>query len=201
MRLNDSDNHILTTAVAANAFAQHVEGFPDARCVPQEQFENPLLFLRCSFFQPLLGCFGHGVYYAQLSIANRIDESLHVKGLLNQIIRFVASAVVVSIVGFVYFRWLHVNPATVGFTFLLVILFISAAWGLRYAIFAALLATIAYNYFFLPPLFRFTIADPQNWIALFAFLVTAISASHLSERARRSTSSANQRRREVERLY
>jgi two-component system, OmpR family, sensor histidine kinase KdpD len=141
------------------------------------------------------------VYYAQLSIANRIDESLHVKGLLNQIIRFVASAVVVSIVGFVYFRWLHVNPATVGFTFLLVILFISAAWGLRYAIFAALLATTAYNYFFLPPLFKFTIADPQNWVALVAFLITAVSASQLSERARRSATHANQRRREVEKLY
>lgn len=119
----------------------------------------------------------------------------------NPIVRFIASALVVLTTVVVYFRWWHVNPATVGFTFLLIILFISAGWGLRYAIFAAVLATIAYNYFFLPPLFRFTIADPQNWIALFAFLVTAISASHLSERARRSTSSANQRRREVERLY
>jgi len=94
-----------------------------------------------------------------------------------------------------------VNPTTVGFSFLLVILLISAAWGLRYAIFTAVLATVAYNYFFLPPLFRFTIADPQNWIALFAFLVTAVVASQLSERARRGTLHAEQRRHEVERLY
>jgi two-component system, OmpR family, sensor histidine kinase KdpD len=116
-------------------------------------------------------------------------------------LRFAASAIVVSVIVFVYFRWLHVNPATVGFTFLLVILFISAAWGLRYAIVTAVLATIAYNYFFLPPLFKFTIADPENWVALIAFLVTAVAGSQLSERARRSTIYADQRRREVERLY
>lgn len=116
-------------------------------------------------------------------------------------LRFAASAIVVSVIVLVYFRWLHVNPATIGFTFLLVILFISAAWGLRYAIVTAVLATIAYNYFFLPPLFKFTIADPENWVALIAFLVTAVAGSQLSERARRSTLYADQRRRELERLY
>jgi len=101
----------------------------------------------------------------------------------------------------IYFLWLHVNPTTVGFTFLLAILVVSAVWGLRYAIFMAILSTLAYNYFFLPPLFRFTIADPQNWVALFAFLFTAIIASELSERVRREALQSNQRRREVERLY
>ena len=101
----------------------------------------------------------------------------------------------------IYFLWLHVNPTTVGFTFLLAILLVSAVWGLRYAIFMAILSTLAYNYFFLPPLLRFTIADPQNWVALFAFLFTAIIASELSERARREAVQSNQRRREVERLY
>jgi two-component system sensor histidine kinase KdpD len=78
---------------------------------------------------------------------------------------------------------------------------VSAAWGLRYAIFMAVLATLAYNYFFLPPLLRFIIADPQNWVALFAFLFTAVVASQLSERARREAFESHQRRREVERLY
>jgi two-component system sensor histidine kinase KdpD len=119
----------------------------------------------------------------------------------NPVFRFVASAVIVSVIVFVNFRWLHVNPATVGFMLLLAVLFLSAFWGLRYAIFAAILGTAAYNYFFLPPLFKFTIADPQNWIALLAFLITAVVASQLSERARRSTMYADQRRREVERLY
>ena len=119
----------------------------------------------------------------------------------SPMLRFAASAIVVSVIVFVYFRWLHVNPSTVGFSFLLAILFISAAWGLRYAIVTAVLATIAYNYFFLPPLFKFTIADPENWVAWVAFMVTAVAGSQLSERARRSTLYADQRRREVERLY
>jgi len=107
----------------------------------------------------------------------------------------------VTLIIFVYTRWLHVNPTTVGFTFLLAILIISTLWGLRYAIFTALLATLAYNYFFLPPLYQFTIADPQNWVALFAFLFTAAIASELSNRARREAEQSNQRRSEVERLY
>ena len=117
------------------------------------------------------------------------------------ILRFAVAGATVFAIVFVYFSWLHVNPTTVGFTFLLAVLSISAVWGLRYAIFMAILATVAYNYFFLPPLFRFTIADPQNWIALFVFLFTAIVASQLSERARREALQSNERRREVERLY
>ncbi len=96
---------------------------------------------------------------------------------------------------------LHVNPTTVALTFLLAVLIVSASWGLRYAIAMAVLATVAFNYFFLPPLYTWTIAEPQNWVALFVFLVTAIIASQLSERARREAANADRRRREVERLY
>jgi two-component system sensor histidine kinase KdpD len=119
----------------------------------------------------------------------------------NQLVRFITSTVAVSAITAGFFRLPHVNPTTAGFAFLLAILLVSAAWGLRYSIFMAVLATLAYNYFFLPPLFHFTIADPQNWVALFAFLFTAIVASQLSERARRETLQSNQRRHEVERLY
>ena len=120
---------------------------------------------------------------------------------LYQILRFVVSAVIVCVIVLMYSKWLHVNPTTVGFTFLLAILSVSAYWGLSYAIFMAVLATLGYNYFFLPPLYQFTIADPQNWIALFAFLFTAVVASQLSERARREAEESNERRNEAERLY
>jgi len=53
----------------------------------------------------------------------------------------------------------------------------------------------------LPPVFTFTISDPQNWVALFAFLITAVIGSQLSERARRRAEEAHQRRRDVEHLY
>ncbi len=98
-------------------------------------------------------------------------------------------------------RFLHANASTAGFAFLLAVLVVSAAWGLRCAIFLSVVATLAYNFFFLPPIGTFTIADPQNWIALFTFLLTAVIASQLSERARRETDNANSRRRELEQLY
>jgi two-component system sensor histidine kinase KdpD len=119
----------------------------------------------------------------------------------NPVLRFATAAAILSGIVLLYFRWLHVNPTTVGFTFLLTILLISAVWGLRYALFSAIVAALAYNYFFLPPSFRFTIFDPQDWIALFAFLVTAVVASQLSERARRGMLYADERRQEVEKLY
>ena len=102
---------------------------------------------------------------------------------------------------FVGYRLLHVNATTVALSFLLGVLAISTFYGLWQAIFMSLAATLAFNYFFLPPIGTFTVADPQNWIALFAFLVTAVAASELSARAQRGERTAVERRRELERLY
>lgn len=98
-------------------------------------------------------------------------------------------------------RYLNLNPTTVALVFLIGVLFASAYWGLRHAVVLSVVATAVFNYFFLPPLYTFTVADPQNWIALIAFLVTALVAGNLSERARREAADARQRRHEVERLY
>src|SRR5215813_2420933 len=98
-------------------------------------------------------------------------------------------------------RYVHLNSTAVALFSLIGVLFASAYWGLRYALVLSLLATAAFNFFFLPPLYTFTIADPQNWFALFAFLVTALVAGNLSERLRREMEESKQRRLEVERLY
>lgn len=86
-------------------------------------------------------------------------------------------------------------------TFLLGILFAADRLGLRYAVFMSFLAALAFNLFFLPPVGTLTIADTQNWVALFAFLTAGILASHLSQKARNETLNADRRRKEVERLY
>jgi two-component system, OmpR family, sensor histidine kinase KdpD len=123
-----------------------------------------------------------------------------VNKLLVQIIRYASSCVVVAVLVLLC-RLLHANASTAGFAFLLAVMLVSAAWGLRCAIFLSLVATVAYNFFFLPPIGKLTIADPQNWIALFTFLLTAVIASQLAERAREETENANRRRRELEQLY
>ena len=100
-----------------------------------------------------------------------------------------------------YHRTHRFNVTTVALTYLLAILGVSTLWGLTVSLFMSFAATLAYDYFFLPPVGKFTIADPQNWVALVAFLVTSVLSSDLATRARSQAAEANRRRREVERLY
>jgi len=93
------------------------------------------------------------------------------------------------------------NHTTVALTFLLVVLFTAAAWGLRESVVASLVAMICFNVFFMPPVGTVTIADPQNWLALFVFLVTSLVASKLSDTARKRAVESEKRRSETERLY
>jgi len=93
------------------------------------------------------------------------------------------------------------NATTVALAFLLVVLFVATLWGSRPALLASVLGVLCFNFFFLPPVGTFTIADPDNWVALFAFLVVAMTAGQLSARARRRAEEAEAGRREIERLY
>jgi two-component system sensor histidine kinase KdpD len=114
--------------------------------------------------------------------------------------RFAASVLIIAAILALY-RALPVNNTTVALTLLLAILGMSAGWGLAEATVASLVAVFGFNYWFLPPLGTLTIQDPQNWVALLAFLVTAVTASQLSARARRRAAEAEARRLEIERLY
>ncbi len=121
--------------------------------------------------------------------------------IIKAVLRFAGCLALVFAVVYVYTHLIHVNPTTVALTFLLSVLVISARWGLLSSLFQAVVATAAFNYYFLPPVGSFNIADTQNWVALFAFLATAIIASELSERARKQTDEAVRRRQDLERLY
>ncbi len=110
----------------------------------------------------------------------------------------------VAIVFAIAMFYVHVefdNVTTVGFTFLLAVLCASTVWGLSVAIVMSVVAAMCYDYYFLPPVGLFNISDPRDWIALGAFLVTASIGAYLSAWARREARTANQRRRETERLY
>jgi len=94
-----------------------------------------------------------------------------------------------------------VNATTEGFAYLLLVLVIASTWGFFEASLASIAATLTFNFFFLPPVGKFTIADPQNWVALFSFLVTSLLASRLSTEARRRAIEALARQKDLERLY
>ncbi len=94
-----------------------------------------------------------------------------------------------------------VNATTQGFVYLLLVLIIASTWGFFEASVASVAATLTFNFFFLPPVGRFTIADPQNWVALFSFLTTALIASRLSAEVKRRALDAVERKQDLERLY
>ena len=95
----------------------------------------------------------------------------------------------------------HVNAATVSLALLLNVLFIATRWGSLPALAASIFAMLCFNFFFLPPSGTFTIAAPDNWIALVAFLITAITAGQLSASAKRRAEEAETGKREIGRLY
>lgn len=94
-----------------------------------------------------------------------------------------------------------VNETTAGFVYLVAILLIATAGGLIESTIASVAAMLCFNYFFLPPVGTFTISDPRNWVALFAFLATSLISSQLSAHAKRRTKEAIDRQNEMERLY
>ena len=116
-------------------------------------------------------------------------------------LRLAASIVGVAAVTALAFFLIPHNVTAAGFAYLLLVLVIASTWGLAEATLASIAATLAFNLAFLPPIGRLTIAEPQNWVALFSFLFTALIASRLSARIKKQALDAVERQRDLERLY
>ncbi|HEV2618405.1 MAG TPA: ATP-binding protein [Acidobacteriaceae bacterium] len=115
--------------------------------------------------------------------------------------RWLGIAIALAVIVAVFRHFASTSDTTVALIMLLLVLLLAGNWGLRYAVGASIAATVLFNYFFLPPIGTLTIADTRNWIALFAFLGTAMYASHLASRIREESQEADARRRESEMLY
>ena len=117
-------------------------------------------------------------------------------------VSYVLAAVSIGLItaAFIPFRQ-QVNSTTVGFGFLLAILFIAIAWGSKPALVASVLGMLCYNFFFLPPYHTFSIADPQNWVALSAFFITALAVGQLSARVKQRAEEAEASKVKIKRLY
>jgi two-component system, OmpR family, sensor histidine kinase KdpD len=90
---------------------------------------------------------------------------------------------------------------SISLVFLTAVLASAIAWGLWPSLFASLLSMLAYNFFFLPPLYTLTVADPENVIALFFFLIVAIIVSNLTARTRSQVVTARLRAKTTAELY
>lgn len=113
---------------------------------------------------------------------------------------FSATILLIAIVA-LYALALHVDPTTVAVTLLLYVLLLASSWGLQYAVAISFAAAACFNFFFLPPVHTFTIANTQNWFGLLAFLATALIGSNLSNRIKTEAAASDARRRELELLY
>ncbi len=110
---------------------------------------------------------------------------------LSELAALIAGLGAIAVLTALYVAWLPANPTTVALTFLLVVLIVATMTTRRVAIATSLMAFFCFNYFFLPPVGTWTVADPQNWVALFTLLVVSVVASHLASEVRRRAAEAS----------
>jgi two-component system sensor histidine kinase KdpD len=120
---------------------------------------------------------------------------------LQQLVQYLLFTLAALALTYLYYRMLKVNQTTVALSFLILILFTAFRRRLAYSIYLSVLCTLLYNYFFLPPVGTFQVADPQNFIALVAFLAAAVSVNQVSARERRQAAVLATHQSEVEKLY
>ena len=96
---------------------------------------------------------------------------------------------------------LHFNPAPVGFLFLIVVVCTAILYGFWQASLVSVIACACLDYFFYPPLLKFTVQDPQDWVALGAFEISALLVSRLSSREQLQSREAQMQRTAMEQLY
>ena len=121
---------------------------------------------------------GNGLEYASEGGAQDLSQRL---------LRVWISLCGVAIVTFFAYRVIPVNMTTAGFAYLLLV-FIASTWGFLEAAVSSILAALAFDYFFVPPILGFTPTKSEDWIALFSFAATSLIASHLSTTVKRRTS-------------
>lgn len=110
-----------------------------------------------------------------------------------------AGALAVILTTALIFPLREIVPAvSTGVVYLLAVLLVATWFGLWVGLGTAVASALAFNWFHIPPTGRFTVSDPQNWVALVVFLVAAAIASTLAEVARARTHEAVLRRREAD---
>ncbi len=89
----------------------------------------------------------------------------------------------------------YVPVLSLGVLYVFAVLPIAVGYGLGFALFVSIASMLAFNWFHLPPVHTFTLADSENWFALAVYLATAVVVSDLAARSRRRAAAAEQRER------
>jgi C4-dicarboxylate-specific signal transduction histidine kinase len=105
-------------------------------------------------------------------------------------VRLLLSVCGVAIVTFLAYRVIPVNMTTAGFAYLLLVLVVASTWGFVESTVTSVLAALAFDFFFVPPVPAFGAAKTEDWVALFSFWATSLIASRLSATVKRRTAEA-----------
>ena len=89
---------------------------------------------------------------------------------------------------------------SLGVLYIFAVLPVAIGWGLAFAVPVSIASMLAFNFFFLPPVHTFRLADSENWFALAVYLVTGVVVSELAARARRRAVEAEEREQEAAEL-
>jgi len=133
-----------------------------------------------------------------LVVSEKLKGTRRSQFLLDSILAIAGSLVVTAII---YFGHLYPRIHNISIVYLLVILALASTRSSYAAILASVVATLAFDFFLVPPLYTFTMYDPAEWVALFIFLVDAILTGELASRLRKQTQQATRREHEARVLY
>ena len=114
--------------------------------------------------------------------------------------RLAMSAGLVGLLLAVCLRLRHADRTTIALLTILAIVGLAKMWGSAEALTGAIIGAAGFDYYFLPPR-GFGIANPEHWVALAAFLITAIATGQLAARLKKRQIRAEQRQLETEKLY
>jgi two-component system sensor histidine kinase KdpD len=117
------------------------------------------------------------------------------------VVSFLVGPLAVAATTLVFVHWHVANATTVALSYLLVVLFVASSAPRWAAIATSVLALLALNYYYLPPLGTLAIAEGQNLVAWVTFIAVSLVASHLASLARRGRDEAVARRDDLARLF
>jgi two-component system sensor histidine kinase KdpD len=95
----------------------------------------------------------------------------------------------------------YIKLPNISLVYVVPVMVAAARHGLLPSLWVSGLSVLCFNFFFLPPLYQFTIADPANVLALFFFMFVSVVASALGTRTRAQTETARREARTNAELY
>jgi two-component system sensor histidine kinase KdpD len=135
----------------------------------------------------------------------RPTDQLPLKALIgprSPVLGYVAALGSVAAVSlFIGFVLEQVNLANISMLYLLAVMATAVGFGRGPAIFASVLAFLVFDWFFVPPIHQLTVSDPDEWVSLLIFLLTAIVTGQLAAGQRQRAQEAREREREAVVLY